>query len=52
MRLWGGRFDDSNDARVADFTSSIELDRELAIDDLVGSIAHVRGLGRAGLLDR
>ena len=50
MRLWGGRFDDSNDARVAAFTSSIDLDRELAIDDLIGSIAHVRGLGRAGLL--
>jgi len=51
MRLWGGRFEDTNDARVADFTRSIDLDRELAIDDLVGSIAHVRGLARAGLLD-
>ena len=50
MRLWGGRFSEENDARVADFTRSIELDRELAADDLAGSIAHVRGLGRAGLL--
>ncbi len=50
MRLWGGRFSEENDARVADFTRSIEIDRELAADDLVGSIAHVRGLGRAGLL--
>ena len=50
MRLWGGRFADENDQRVADFTRSIELDRELAADDLAGSIAHVRGLGRAGLL--
>ena len=32
------------------FTSSIEIDRELAADDIAGSIAHVRGLGRAGLL--
>ena len=35
---------------MADFTRSIELDRELAADDIAGSIAHVRGLGRAGLL--
>ena len=50
MRLWGGRFGEDNDARVADFTRSIEIDAELAVDDLRGSIAHVRGLGRAGLL--
>ena len=50
MRLWGGRFGDGPDARMADFTRSIEVDAELAIDDIAGSIAHVRGLGRAGLL--
>ncbi len=50
MRLWGGRFGDDNDARVADFTRSIEIDAELALDDVRGSVAHVRGLGRAGLL--
>ena len=50
MRLWGGRFSEDTDARVADFTRSLELDRELAADDILGSIAHVRGLGRAGLL--
>ena len=50
MRLWGGRFGEENDPRVADFTRSIEVDAELALDDLRGSIAHVRGLGRAGIL--
>ena len=50
MRLWGGRFSEENDQRVADFTRSIEVDAGLAADDLAGSIAHVRGLGRAGLL--
>jgi argininosuccinate lyase len=50
MRLWGGRFAEESDQRVADFTRSIDLDRELAADDIAGSIAHVRGLGRAGLL--
>ena len=50
MRMWGGRFDDEPDPRMADFTRSIEVDAELALDDIAGSIAHVRGLGRAGLL--
>ncbi len=50
MRLWGGRFGEESDPRVAEFTRSIDLDRELAADDIAGSIAHVRGLGRAGLL--
>ena len=50
MRLWGGRFEGSTDERMADFTRSIEVDRALALDDLAGSAAHVRGLGRAGLL--
>ncbi|HEX7473357.1 MAG TPA: argininosuccinate lyase [Candidatus Limnocylindrales bacterium] len=50
MRLWGGRFNEVNDPRVADFTRSIEVDRELALDDILGSVAHVHGLGRAGLL--
>ena len=50
MRVWGGRFGEENDQRVADFTRSIEVDRELAADDIAGSIAHVRGLARAGLL--
>ncbi len=50
MRLWGGRFGEGPDARMADFTRSIEVDAELALDDLAGSIAHVRGLARAGLL--
>ncbi|HEU4918964.1 MAG TPA: hypothetical protein VFT20_04445, partial [Candidatus Limnocylindrales bacterium] len=50
MKLWGGRFGEGNDARVADFTRSIETDAAMALDDLRGSIAHVRGLGRTGLL--
>ena len=51
MKLWGGRFAGSSDALAADFGRSIEVDAALALDDLAGSIAHVRGLGRAGLLD-
>ena len=50
MRLWGGRFEGTTDQRVVDFTRSIEIDAALAQDDIAGSIAHVHGLGRAGLL--
>jgi len=50
MRVWGGRFAEENDERVANFTRSIEIDRELAADDIAGSIAHVRGLARASLI--
>jgi argininosuccinate lyase len=50
MRMWGGRFSGDTDPLVADATRSVDVDRLLAPDDLEGSIAHVHGLERAGLL--
>ena len=50
MRLWGGRFGEPNDPRVVDFGRSIDVDAALAEDDIGGSIAHVHGLERAGIL--
>ncbi len=50
MRLWGGRFAAHSDEAVAAFGRSIDVDAALALDDLDGSVAHVRGLGRAGIL--
>ena len=50
MRMWGGRFEGLSDERMAEFTRSIDFDQALAVDDIAGSIAHVHGLGRAGLL--
>ena len=50
MKAWGGRFSEAPDASAAEFGRSIEVDAELALDDLRGSIAHVGGLERAGLL--
>ncbi|MDQ3492229.1 MAG: argininosuccinate lyase [Chloroflexota bacterium] len=50
MKAWGGRFAGSSDLTAASFGRSLEVDRELALDDIQGSLAHVRGLGRAGLL--
>ena len=50
MQRWGGRFTGETDPRVVDFTRSIEIDVALAADDIDGSIAHVHGLGRIGVL--
>ncbi len=50
MQRWGGRFTGGTDERAVAFTRSIDLDAALAVDDIAGSIAHVRGLGRAGVL--
>ena len=52
MRLWGGRFSEPSDPRLVEFTRSIEVDAALAADDIAGSIAHVRGLGRAAILSQ
>ena len=50
MKAWGGRFAAEPDANAADFGRSIEVDAELAIEDIAGSLAHVEGLQRASLL--
>ena len=52
MRTWGGRFSGDTDARVAASPARSTIDAALAADDIAGSIAHVRGLGRAGHPDR
>jgi argininosuccinate lyase len=50
VTLWEGRLGGTADEVMA-FTVSLPFDRRLAADDLTGSRAHVRGLGRAGVLD-
>ena len=51
MTLWHGRLGRETADVVMDYSSSLDVDRALALDDLAGSRAHVRGLGRGGLLD-
>jgi argininosuccinate lyase len=51
-KAWSGRFDAPTAARVEEFTSSLAVDRRLWPHDVAGSVAHVRGLVRAGLLSR
>ena len=52
MTLWHGRLSGGTADVVMDYSVSLHYDRRLAVDDLVGSRAHVRGLGRGGLLAR
>jgi argininosuccinate lyase len=48
---WGGRFSQATDPAVEGFTASVHFDRELAVHDVRGSIAHVRMLRKAGILE-
>jgi len=48
--LWSGRFAAGADPSVLDFTSSLSVDRRLAAYDVLGSLAHVKMLGRQGVL--
>ncbi|MDQ1403373.1 MAG: argininosuccinate lyase [Actinomycetota bacterium] len=50
MTLWHGRFGGGPSEELLAFTVSLDFDRRLAPDDLAGSRAHVRGLGRVGVL--
>ncbi len=48
--LWHGRFAEAPADDLLAFTSSLDVDRRLAADDIAGSRAHVAMLARVGLL--
>ena len=50
MTLWQGRLGSGTAEEVSQLSVSIGFDMELAHDDLAGSRAHVRGLGKCGIL--
>src|SRR5262245_57473023 len=47
---WGGRFKGSLSDAMLRLSASVDVDRALAEDDIRGSLAHARGLARAGVL--
>lgn len=49
-KAWGGRFSVSPDARSEAFTASIGFDVRLVREDIRGSVAHVRMLGRQDII--
>lgn len=50
MTLWHGRLSGGAADVLMEYSVSIGFDQRLAEDDIAGSRAHVRGLGRGGLL--
>ena len=50
QKLWGGRFRTLTQKAVERFTHSLAIDQRLAREDLLGSIAHARMLGKQGII--
>lgn len=50
-QLWGGRFTKDTDQLVYNFNASISFDKKFYKQDMEGSIAHVKMLGKQGILD-
>ena len=48
--LWSGRFAGPPNARLFEFGRSLAIDKRLLADDIAGSQAWARALGRAGVL--
>ncbi|TYC82261.1 argininosuccinate lyase [Acetobacterium wieringae] len=50
-KMWGGRFSKKTDLLTDDFNSSISFDQRLYKQDITGSIAHARMLGKQNIID-
>lgn len=51
-KLWGGRFQKNTDKKVDDFNSSIRFDKRMYRQDIKGSIAHSKMLGKQGIISK
>ena len=47
---WGGRFTESTDAFVEEFTASVGFDQRMYAEDIAGSQAHARMLAKINIL--
>ena len=50
MKLWGGRFEKGVNENVNDFNSSISIDKRMYKEDIEGSIAHSKMLGKQSII--
>ncbi|MGD0154243.1 MAG: argininosuccinate lyase [Thermacetogeniaceae bacterium] len=50
-KLWGGRFKKETAGEMEEFQNSLTFDARLYRQDIRGSIAHARMLGRQGIID-
>ena len=51
-KLWGGRFSKPTSHVVERFSHSLSVDQRMAREDLLGSLAHARMLGKTGIIPR
>ncbi|MDN6256562.1 MAG: argininosuccinate lyase [Tetragenococcus halophilus] len=51
-KLWGGRFTGENKDWVDTFGASISFDYQLAKEDILGSLAHVKMLGACAIITK
>jgi len=49
-KAWGGRFSKSSEQWIEEFGASISFDQELVLEDIEGSIAHVKMLGKSNII--
>jgi argininosuccinate lyase len=50
-KLWGGRFMQATHQQTENFTASISFDYQLAYEDILGSLAHVKMLEKCQILN-
>lgn len=50
MKLWGGRFKKEENKLMEDFNTSLPIDNRLYFEDITGSIAHVKMLGKCNII--
>ncbi len=48
--LWGGRFTEATDSSAYRFNQSVFFDRNMYREDIEGSMAHARMLGKCGII--
>ena len=50
MKLWKGRFSKAATSSANEFNASIEFDQRMYKEDITGSIAHAKMLGKQGII--
>ncbi len=51
-KMWAGRFQKNTDKAVNDYNSSLPFDSRMFAEDIQGSLAHSRMLGKQGILSK
>ncbi|PJI07345.1 MULTISPECIES: argininosuccinate lyase [Clostridium] len=51
MKLWGGRFRESESKLMEAFNASLSFDKKLYEEDITGSIAHVKMLNKCNIIN-